>query len=271
MAAGTATPTAVLGGVLRDRRRAVVLWATAIGAIAAFYISVYPIMGVEDMASMVENMPDAMINAFGYDEIGTAAGYITSTVYSLLGPVLLSVFAIATGARLVAGGEEAGTLELELTAPVGRAQVYAERLASLWVQLVALVAVLTAVIVAMVALLDLDVAVGHVVAGSTGLLLLVGGFGTLALAVGAVTGRRAIALGVAAAFAVVAFMLDAIGPTVDAAWMTAVSPFSWLLEERPLFTGRPGGARIAGLRAGRRGRGRADRVPPPRPHDVTGR
>jgi ABC-2 type transport system permease protein len=35
-------------------------------------------------------------------------------------------------------------------------------------------------------------------------------------------------------------MLDAIGPTIDARWMTAISPFSWYLDGRPLFSGFDG-------------------------------
>lgn len=237
MAADTAAPATVFGGVMTDQRRSLVLWSVALAAIATMYIGIYPVMGVEDMSAMVDDLPDAMVNAFGYDEIGTPAGYITSTVYGLLGPILLSVFAIATGTRLVAGQEEDGTLELELTAPVARARVLLERLAALWLNVTLLVGVVTVVTVALVILLDLDVAIGNVLAGSAGLLLLVVGFGTVGLAVGAVTGRRAIGLGVAAGFAVVAFMLDAIGPTVEAEWMTAISPFSWFLEGRPLFTG----------------------------------
>lgn len=234
MAADTAP---VLTGVITEQRRSLVLWSLALTAIATMYISLYPVMGVEDMAGMVDDLPDAMVNAFGYDEIGTAAGYITSTVYGLLGPVLLSVFAIATGARLIAGQEENGTLELELASPVGRSRLLGERIAALWLDLVVLVGVLGVVTAALVVGLDLDVALGNVVAASLGLFLLVAGFGTVALAVGAVTGRRALALGAAAAFAVTAFMLDAIGPTVDAAWMTSISPFSWFLDDRPLFTG----------------------------------
>jgi ABC-2 type transport system permease protein len=237
MAADTAAPVAVLGGVMSDQRRSLALWSLALAAIATMYIGIYPAMGVEDMSAMVENLPEAMVNAFGYDEIATPAGYITSTVYGLLGPILLSVFAIATGTRLVAGQEEDGTLELELTAPVGRARVLLERLGALWLNVAVLVGVLMVVTIALVIVLDLDVVIGNVVAGSVGMLLLLLGVGTVGLAVGAITGRRAIGLGVAAAFGVGAFMLDAIGPTVDADWMTAVSPFSLHLEERPLFTG----------------------------------
>lgn len=237
MAADTAAPGTVMTDVMTDQRRSLTLWGLALAAIATMYISFYPLMGVEDMASLVENLPEAMINAFGYDQIGTAAGYITSTVYGLLGPVLLSVFAIATGTRLIAGQEEDGTLELELTAPISRTRVFAERLIALWLNVVVLVSVLTAATIALAIALDLDVALANILAGSLGLLLLIVGFGTIGLAVGAITGRRAIGLGVAAAFAVGAYVLDAIGPTVDVGWMTAISPFSWYLEARPLFTG----------------------------------
>lgn len=237
MAADTAAPGAVVTDVMDVQRRSLVLWGLALAAIATMYISFYPLMGVEDMAVLVEDLPEAMINAFGYEQIGTPAGYITSSVYGLLGPILLSVFAIATGTRLLAGQEEDGTLELELTAPISRRRAYTERLIALWLNIVVLVGVLTTVTIALVVALDLDVAVGNILAGSLGLLLLILGFGTIGLAVGAITGRRAIGLGVAAAVAVIAFVLDAIGPTVDVAWMTAISPFSWYLEERPLFTG----------------------------------
>jgi ABC-2 type transport system permease protein len=237
MAAETAAPGTVLGWVMTDQRRSLLLWGLALVSIATLYISFYPLMGVEDMAAMVEQLPEAMINAFGYDDIATPAGYITSSVYGLLGPILLSIFAIATGTRLVAGQEEDGTLELELTAPIGRVRVLLERLVALWLNIVVLVGVLTVATMLLVVALDLDVELVNIAAGSLGLLLLITGFGTLGLAVGAITGRRAVGLGVAAAFAVGAYVLDAIGPTVDAAWMTTVSPYSWYLVERPLFNG----------------------------------
>ena len=60
-----------------------------------------------------------------FDATATAAGYVTSTIYSLVGIVLLLVYGISQGAKLIAGQEEAGTLEL--TAPT-RTSTYAERL-----------------------------------------------------------------------------------------------------------------------------------------------
>ncbi len=234
----TTTPTlAVARGVIRDRTRSVMLWAISLAAVTTLYVSIYPAMGGADLASVVDGLPDELIEAFGYDEIGTAAGYITSTVYSLIGPVLLWVFAIGAGARMIAGSEEDGSLELEFSAPVARRSIYLERLATLWLSVLVLAAVVFAVTSAIVVALDMDVSIGGILAGTVGMWLLVIGVGTVSFAVGAATGRRAAALGAASGLAVIFFMFDAIGPSIDAGWMTAVSPFSWYTDTRPLFEG----------------------------------
>lgn len=232
---GVALPVA--RGVLQAQRRSLVLWSIAVAAVSGMYVAFWPSMGGSEMQDLVDSMPEGLVTALRYDQIGSPGGYLSSTVYGLLGPVLLLVFAIGTGARLVAGNEEDGNLELELTAPVSRRRIFSERLAVLWTDVVLLVAVVTLVVTALVAALDMDVPVDRILAGSAGLLLLVLGFGTLALAIGAATGRRAIALGTAAGLAVISFVLDAIGPTVEMEWMTAVSPFSWYLGENPLVEG----------------------------------
>jgi len=235
--------------VLRARARGLGLWGFALAAVSAMYIAFWPVMGGDEMAAMIAGLPEAMVTAMGYDRIGTPGGYITSTVYGLIAPALLLVFSIATGARLISGQEEDSTLELELTAPVSRAQIYAQRLAALWVCLAALVTVVGLTTLLLVAILGMAVPASHVLAGSLGLLLLVMGLGTISFAVGAALGRRSVALGAAAALAVAAFMLNAIGPVVSYDWMTAISPFSWYLGNNPLDTGfdLPGLLRLAAL------------------------
>lgn len=228
----------VLSGVVAGQRRSLVLWSGALAALTLMYVGLYPSMGASaDMQAMIDQLPEAMVTAFGYDRIGTPGGWISSTVYGLIAPVLLLVFGIGAGARLIAGQEEDGTLELELSAPVSRRRLLGERLLALWLDLSLLVAVVAAVTLLLVVGLDLDVPMGHLAAGTVGLLLLVVGFSTVSFAVGAATGRRAVALGAAAGLAVLTFVLDAIGPTVEVGWMTAVSPFAWYLEDSPLSEG----------------------------------
>ncbi len=237
----------VLSSLLRERRRSLVLWAIALAAINATYVAFWPAMGAgEEMQALVENMPEGLVQALGYDAIGTPTGYLESTVFGLLAPALLLVFAIGAGARLLAGEEEDGTLELELAHPIARRRVVAERLGTLVVTVVALVAVTTAVVLALVAAVDMDVAASAIVATAAGLLLLVLGFGLVAFGLGALTGRHGVALGVAGGLAVLAYVTDALAALVDwGRWLEAFSPFSWYLGPDPLTTGWHAGSLAA--------------------------
>ncbi len=227
----------IIGDVVRTSRRALIGWGIALAAVTSLYTSLYPTIGTVDFEAMIDALPAALVEALDYDQISSAAGYITSTVYALLGTVLLSVFVIGLGAGLVAGREEDGTLELEFTAPVPRRRVYLERLAALWIALSLLTLWVSIVVYLWVLVLNLDVELVNLVAITAGMLLFLGGLGTLALAVGAITGRRSIALGVAAGLAVAAYMLNAIGPTIDAPWMETISPFAWFVGDQPLANG----------------------------------
>jgi len=228
----------VFGGVLRDGLRALVIWAVALAAVCAMYVSFYPSMGGSgEMQTLIDQMPEALVQALGYEEVATAGGWLSSTVYGLLGPALLLVFAIGFGGRLIAGQEEDGSLELEYASPVTRDRVFLERLLALCVATVALVAVVTIACALLVVALGMEVGAEQLLAGSSGLFLLTLGYGTVALAVGAASGRRALALGVAAGLAVLAFMFDALGPVIDAGWMTDISPFSWYMGGVPLING----------------------------------
>jgi ABC-2 type transport system permease protein len=233
----TARPGSVLLDVLRDRRRSLVGWTVALAIVSTIYVSFYPLVGEEQMLDMADMIPEDIAAALGYDQLGDAAGYLSATVFGLLGPALLMVFAIGAGARLVAGNEEDGTLELELTHPVARRTVYVERLAGLWVSTAILATVTGAVSWLWVVGLDMEVSTIGVLAGTVGLLLLALAFGTVAFAVGAATGRRAVGLAVGAGLAVASYMADAIGPLVGADWVTTFSPWSWYLGNDPIAEG----------------------------------
>lgn len=234
---GDAMP--VLTGVLREQRRSLFFWGLALFAIACFYISFYPSIGATPaMQEMIDSMPEGVAEALGYDQITSAAGYISATVYGLLGPVLLLVFGIGTGARLIAGEEEAGSLELELAHPVGRTSLVLQRWMALVLDVALLMVAVLAAIVLMVAALDLDVDLLNAVAMSAGMLLFGLAFGSLSFAIGAATGRRVLALGATAALAVLGYLAHALGPQIEGGgWMDRISPWGWYLSGEPLVNG----------------------------------
>jgi ABC-2 type transport system permease protein len=232
-----ATIGTITRGVLVDQRGSLAAWAVAIAAVSAMYTAFYPTIGAGAMEDMLDTMPAELTSAMGFDAIASASGYVTSTVYSLVGIILLLVYGIAQGAKVIAGQEESGILELELTSPVTRTRTYTERLIALWLGLLAPVAAVSLSVMTLNATLPLDISNTNIL--STGALMwLTGGlFATLALATGAATGRKAIGLALGAGAAVVLYVSNALGPVAGLAWMTAISPFDWYLGTDPLAAG----------------------------------
>jgi ABC-2 type transport system permease protein len=79
------------------------------------------------MAAALENYPQAIMDALGLEDMVSPAGYLQSTVFGIIGPLLLLIFAGGAGARAIAGDEEAGTLDLLLASTVSQAQVLLQR------------------------------------------------------------------------------------------------------------------------------------------------
>jgi ABC-2 type transport system permease protein len=220
--------------------RALIGWAVALATVAGIYIPFYPAMGGPELQAIVDTLPADLISALGYDRIGTPEGYLNSTVFGLLGPVLLLVFAVGTGARTVAGEEEAGGLELAASAPVGRHVLLAGRILALHVRIALLATVTFLVTVGLSSVIGLGVPASRIAAASLGLNLVAIAFGTVTLAAGAVSGRRGVALAVGSATAVAAFVANALSGIVERGdVLERLSPFAWYLAGDPLTQGIP--------------------------------
>lgn len=225
---------------LSRQRRALIGWAVALAAVAGIYIPFYPAMGGPELQSLVDALPRDLVSALGYDRIGTPEGYLTSTVFGLLGPALLVVFGVGVGARTIAGEEEAGALELPASAPVRRDALLAGRIIAMHAQIALLAAITFVVTVALSEIVGLGVSVANIAAASVGLNLLAIAFATVTLAAGAVTGRRGVAVAVGAGVAVTSYVMDALSGVVERGdVLEAISPFSWYLAGDPVAQGVP--------------------------------
>lgn len=222
------------------RRRALAGWAVALAAVAGIYVPFYPAMGGAELQALVDALPQDLVAALNYDRIGSPEGYLTSTVFGLLGPALLLVFGIGLGARTVAGEEESGMLELAASAPVRRDVLLAGRIIALHAQIATLAVVTFVVTAVLTRIIGMDVAVSGIAAAAIGLNLLAIAFATVTLAAGAATGRRGVAVAVGAGTAVAAFVADALSDIVERGeLLEAVSPFSWYLAGDPVAQGVP--------------------------------
>lgn len=224
---------------LHDARRSLLGWAIAIVGVGAMYASFWPTMQAPEMKKAMEAYPQGLLETFNYSDVTSAAGYLGSAVYGLIVPLLVAIFAIATGTRAVAGDEEAGTLDLVLAHPVGRSRLALQRFAALVVETLLVVGLLGLALVALSGPAQFEgIGVDEFAAMSLQLGLFGITFGALAYAVGASTGSRALALSVAAGVAVLAYIANSVLPQIEGLeWARNLSPFHWYLGGTPLVNG----------------------------------
>jgi ABC-2 type transport system permease protein len=165
-------------------------------------------------------------------------GYLTSQAFGWLVPLLTLVLGIGIGAAAVAGEEEAGTMDLLLALPITRTSVVLQKLGSMVVLLMVLGLAIFAGTALGAVSVDMDLSTVNLAAASFSGALLGLVFGTLALAIGAATGRRGTSLGVSSGDALVAFLIQTLAPIVG--WLEPfhpLTPFYYNAESQPLVNG----------------------------------
>ena len=226
---------------LYDARRALVGWAVGLLATVAMIVAMYPTVRTGNYQRVLEQSPEALLRAFGMDrgiDIVSGAGYLGGYLFGFMLPMLLLVFAIGAGASAVAGEEDRGTLELLVANPISRTRVLAEKFAALTVLAVLLGLVALAGVLASGPLVDLEVGVAGLAAAVASQTLLAVLFGGLTMAVGAATGSRGLAIGVGAAAAVAAYLVNSLAPLAEALKpLQRLSPIWWATGNDPLQHG----------------------------------
>ena len=226
---------------LRDQRRSLIGWSIGIATLILIEGALWP--SVRDMPNLddfLASYPDALKEAFNLGAMTTGTGFLNAELFTLVLPILFLVFGISRGARLVAGEEETGTLEVVLVTPVSTTRLLLDKAGGLVVALCVLgiVAGLSTLVASSV--FSMGISPSSMAVGSLAMVLLGLEYGFLALAVGAMTGRRAFAMGVPSVAAVAAYVLYVGGLLVDSlsGWL-AWSPFHQALADGPLASGLP--------------------------------
>jgi ABC-2 type transport system permease protein len=224
---------------LRDNRRGWIGWTVALAAIAAMYASFYPSINNPAMADALNAFPQSVKEAFHMEDYTKPENYFAVSVFGLLVPILVAVFAISAGVKAVASDEEAGTLDLVQAQPVSRISLVLQRFLAITLALAVIAAVMCGVVIALrgpgqfTALSPGDLAAICLQLALFGLL-----FAALAYGVGAWTGRRVYAIATGAAVAVLGYLGDSFFPQIESLkWTEKFSAFDWYLGGEPLKNG----------------------------------
>jgi ABC-2 type transport system permease protein len=229
----------VFGKAWHDNRRGWTGWTLALTAIAAMYAAFYPSINSPAMSKALDSFPDSMKQAFHLEDYTRPENYFSVSVFGLLVPILVAVFAISNGVRAIAGEEELGRLDLVQAQPVSRISLALQRFLAIVAAVILIAGIMCVVVIAMrgpgqfTALSPARLAAICLQLALFGIF-----FAALAYGIGAYTGRRVYAIGVGAAVAVLGYLADSFFTQINALkWTEKFSPFNWYLGGEPLKNG----------------------------------
>ncbi|MFC9968107.1 ABC transporter permease subunit [Nocardia ignorata] len=229
--------TVVFTKTLRDSRRSLVGWTAGITVAALAYAGFYPQIAANG-AAQAESLPEGLREALNMDDIASAAGYLGSTVFGMIVPLLAMFFGAAVGARVSAADEESGTLDLLLAHPVTRTAFIAQRFAALIAASAGIGAIVWLGMLAIRSSAELTtISAGRFAAQCVHLIVLIVCFGAMATALGAVTGRRGTVFALTAVVGVAAWAAHTFAEQIGIGWAAYLSPFHYYIDSEPLRTG----------------------------------
>jgi ABC-2 type transport system permease protein len=202
---------AVWTKALRDRWISMAVAVTTLGLFLLLGLAAYQ----EIDLAIYNELPDAMRAVVGIPDGADATSLAFTAIYGSYGALTLCGVAISLGSSSIAGEERDGTLGLLLSTPHSRTSVLLQKTLALLLLTGVGAVVLLAAGYAAPAMLGVtlgDAAVGALVVHMWFVAVF---HGAVALAVGAWTGRRSLATGMAAGVLVLGFIGDGLLPFVE--------------------------------------------------------
>lgn len=240
--AGTTRRWEITRQAWRTSRRTLAIWSAAFAGLIALYAVIWPsVRGNTSWRNLFDTLPEtyrALFTASGTIDLSTAGGYLGVELMGFMGPALIALYAIGAGSAAIAGEEDRGGLEVTLSAPISRVQVFAQRFTALVIGIGTLMIATGAALWIFSAMLGMGLSPGAI-ASAVAALGVFGVFtGTVALAVGAATGSPAAARGVAALTAVASYLINALAQLTSALRPARpISPYYLVLGNEPLVHG----------------------------------
>lgn len=243
-------------GWLRARLRSTMVWTVGVAAIVVATAAFYPALKnfFADFQSQGSAGVSSLLGLTDGIDPSSPLGYLWSNLYSNVVPWILMALGIALGVAAIAGEEEAGTLEYTLSSTATRRQILATRYAGVFTILFG-VAALSGLALLVTAPLfnltgDMTVSIDGQTVTNPGLgvsNVAVGTFAAFAVAVaeagiaflvGAVTGNRGRAIGIATGVAVASYLFYTLANlTGILKFLTWLSSWRWYISGAMFING----------------------------------
>lgn len=229
---------------LRDHARGISGWTFGIVAIVIIQLSVYPTVrdSSAGWSDVTDSFPEAFKEIFRITDYTSEVGYLSTELLSFLVPFIFIGMGCTWGARIATEDEEKGAADISLGLPISRSSYLLTRImSSLTILLFAGFSFFITLVIG-ARILEMSISISRFAIASLCLTLL----GILMLAIastlGALTGKRSVALGVSMSIAIAMFLMYSLAPLVDFLDPTTTfNPMQWTIGSQPLAEGLSGG------------------------------
>lgn len=209
-------PRGVITKTLYDRRWFILAWVVGLAFMAWFVGIFYETFGKSDILNQqLKDLPPSMRSIAGVsDNFNTVAGYYGAQIFGKTMPIIAAILGITLGTS-IATEEENGTLQTLLAAPISRTKIYVSK----WLASLGILALVTLGLALGLALslwqqgLSLDV--WRVMQGLSNIWLFAVFFLSLTFTIGAIWGRRSLAIAVGSLMAVAGYLLNTMAAGVE--------------------------------------------------------
>jgi ABC-2 type transport system permease protein len=180
----------------------------------------------------------SVANLLGGADYGTITGWFRSEIGIFYGPLVIGALAITGAAATTAGEEEDRILGLVLAYPIRRSRLVAAKAAAIAAIVLAIAFAIWIGLIVGVAVGGGGITIAHITALAVQLAFFGFATGAVAIALGAATGNKSLAVGVAAAVGILGWLINSLAPLVSAiSWLKYLAPYYYYAGRDPLTRG----------------------------------
>ncbi|HYK84487.1 MAG TPA: ABC transporter permease subunit [Ktedonobacteraceae bacterium] len=222
---------------LRDFRIAILGWGVGMGILIYVVLVAFPslVTTPQARASLV-----GLAGSFAWlaepTAVDTPGGYATWKYgFTIL---LIAVWPLMVGSRMLRGEEERGSLDALLSLPRGRVRVALEKLAAMWTALLGMGVLIGLLAFAGSASVNGGISLGDTLLFGLNVILTCGLFGSIALLLSQFTLERGTASGLTGGLLIISIVVDMVHRVVpDTDWISRFSPVYYYNLNKPLVPG----------------------------------
>lgn len=232
--------TALTSKTFRDHWKSLTAWAGVIVFMTCVQLYVYPTIAKteEGVNQLLESFPESLREVFRMQDYGSGAGFLSAELFSMMIPLVVIAVGATWGASGTAQEEEAGTADLLFSLPLSRQKVLVSKMIATVFACFTIAAIVFINIVIGAPMVDMVIDKSHLFAACCSMFLLGTFFSGFGFVVGALTGKKGVALGIAAGIGILTFLFYSLSPLVDTFdYLSPINPIQWSIGGNQLFDG----------------------------------